>query len=118
MASKLTEDTVYAILSDSQRCQLLSLLNRNGQRKIDDLARMIAAREQDTHPENISEDAQQQVAISLVHNHLPRLAEHNIVSYDMDSEEVVLMDVVDELQVYLGDQTDDEPAFGQLHPSY
>lgn len=114
MTSKLTDDAVHTLLADSQRRHLLSLLNRTGQEKIEDLARKVAAREQDTRLENVSEDAQQQVAISLIHNHLPRLAEHNIVSYDLDSKDVVLMDVVDELEEYLSDQTDDTPSFGQL----
>ena len=118
MTSKLSEDTVHTILSDSQRRHLLSLLNRTGQGKIDDLARKIAAQEQDTHPENVSEELQQRVAVALVHNHLPRLAEHDLVSYDIDSNEVVLMDVFDELESSLSNQTDDGSTFGQLHPSY
>ncbi len=115
MTPQLSDDTVHALLSDSQRLHLLSLLNRSGQRKIDDLARKLAAREQNTRPANISEETQQRIAIELHHNHLPRLAEHDVVSYDQD--EVVLMDVFDELESYLNDQTDDVPAFGQLLPS-
>lgn len=114
MTAELTADTVHTLLADSQRRHLLSLLNHTGQNDITDLARKIAAREQNTSPENISDDAQQRVAVELVHNHLPRLAEHDIVSYDLDSKEVVLMDVIDELEPHVSDRTDDGPNFGQL----
>jgi len=114
MTATLTDDTVHTLLADSQRRHLLSLLNHTGHNKINDLARKIAAREQNTRPESVSDDTQQRVAVALVHNHLPRLAEHDLVSYDPESEEVVLMDVIDELESPLSNQTDNRPNFGQL----
>ena len=116
MTTKLNTDTVHTLFADSQRRHLLSLLNHTGQNDINDLARKIAAREQNTRPEAISDDTQQRVAVALVHNHLPRLAEHDIVSYDLDSKEVILMDVIDELEAHISDQRDDGPNFGQVLP--
>lgn len=118
MSPELSKDTAYRLLSDSQRQHLLSLLSQDDQGRIDGLAREIAAREEDIRPKNVSEKTQQRITISLIHNHLPRLAEHNIVSYDQDSKRVVLMDVFGELEANLSDHTDDDSALYQLFPDY
>ncbi|SER71288.1 DUF7344 domain-containing protein [Natrinema salaciae] len=96
MSPELAEDTAHALLADSERLHLLTLLRQEGTGNIDALARRIAAREEDVRPENVGRETQRRVTVSLVHNHLPRLAEHDVVSYDRES--VVLMDVFDDLE--------------------
>lgn len=107
----ITDDTAHTILSDPQRRHLLRLLKKVGNGTVDELALQIAAREQGNEGEyweKVSEDAHKRVTISLVHKHIPLLADHNIIEYNSKTNEVVLMDVVTELEPYLGDQKQDD----------
>ncbi|WP_317175803.1 DUF7344 domain-containing protein [Halomontanus rarus] len=97
MASKLSTDTTLTLFADSQRRHLLDLLEENENRTVDELAEQITKRERDT--QNVSEDVHQRVVISLVHKHLPMLADHDIVSYNRDRKEVALVDGVDDLKL-------------------
>ncbi|OIB56516.1 DUF7344 domain-containing protein [Natrialba sp. SSL1] len=116
----LTNDAAHTILSDPQRRHLLYLLKKNGKRTVDDLAYQIAAQEQDAHPETVSEEAYQRVAISLVHKHLPLLDDHNVIQYDQENQEVILMDVFDDLKGSFGERerTGKTSILQKLVPGY
>ena len=92
---------VYTLLGESRRRYLLYQLMGEAYGNIDDLALQIAAWERGTPTDAVSEEAQEKVCISLVHAHLPRLADHNVVEYDLRSGDVVLADGVSALEPLL-----------------
>ncbi|NGM69667.1 hypothetical protein G6M89_11725 [Natronolimnobius sp. AArcel1] len=83
-----TLDHTYKLLSNARRRQLLYLLVEPGQWTVDTLARRLTAWEQDTPAPAVTETQKSQVKATLVHNHLPRLADHDTIEYDADKETV------------------------------
>lgn len=100
---ELTNDEIFDILSNSRRRRLLYYLHRrDGSAEIRELARLIAAEENDIEPEDVSEDAVRRVYISLYQLHVPNLTEHGLLEHDEDAARVSLTDRVDEiLEVFL-----------------
>ena len=87
----LTLNAMFGLLCVPRRRYVLyHLFDERGVLTIDDIARHVAARERGVPPDAVSEADHQRVVVSLVHNHLPRLAEHGIVDYDCRSGDVVL----------------------------
>lgn len=112
----LAEDTAHELLADARRLRLLSVLKEEGKTDVDDLARRIAAREGDVRAADVEESAYRRVKISLVHQHLPLLADHDVIQYKADSGEVVLLDVVDDLDRYT-ERIDEPSILRKLIPS-
>ncbi|MCU4743941.1 hypothetical protein OB955_17100 [Halobacteria archaeon AArc-m2/3/4] len=94
-------DTVQSLLGQSQRRYLLYHLMENDCGNVEELSLQIAAWEHDESVETVDEDAREQVVISLVHNHLPRLADYDVVEYDLRSGDIVLTDRFDELEPFV-----------------
>lgn len=92
-------DEIYHLLGDPTRRYLLYQLQRTGQGNVEALATHIATVERggDVDPD----DASQRVYLELVHNHLPRLADHGVLEYDLRSGDVVLADGFSELEPLL-----------------
>ncbi|NKE37342.1 hypothetical protein GWG54_16265 [Natronococcus sp. JC468] len=89
----------FAVLSDSDRQHVLEeLLETEGRTTVGVLADQLAARRKNRADELDREHAE----VRLVHNHLPRLADHGVIEYDRESGEVVLVDASD-LEPYLTD---------------
>lgn len=63
------------------------------------LATEIAARETDTLPSNVDEDMCHRVAIALIHRHLPKLAELDVVRFDRESNTVTAGATIDALDL-------------------
>ncbi|MCU4740884.1 hypothetical protein OB955_06925 [Halobacteria archaeon AArc-m2/3/4] len=97
----LDVDTCCGLLSSWRRRYLLTQLRDRDRVTIDRLARRIAALEQDTTRDAVSEDARDSVVVSLVHNHLPRLADHGVVEYDPRNGDIVPDTAFEELERYL-----------------
>lgn len=91
-------DAVYRLLSDERRRHLLSLLLDAEYATVEGLSRSLAAREEGTTPRAVSEAAIDRVGISLVHDHLPRLADHGLCEFDARNGDVVTTDGVDALR--------------------
>lgn len=84
----LTEDDIYHILRNPRRRETLRHLgSTGGPATVRDLSEIVAA--QETGEEPPPRDVREAVYISLHQNHLPTLAEHDIVEYDRDRKEVV-----------------------------
>ncbi|WP_276255351.1 DUF7344 domain-containing protein [Halomontanus rarus] len=94
-------DTVQTLLGQSQRRYLLYHLMENDCGNVEELSLQIAAWEHDESVETVDEDARERVVISLVHNHLPRLADHDIVEYDLRSGDIVLTDGFEDLEPFV-----------------
>ena len=56
------------------------------------LARHVAAREAEKDPESVSDAEHRSVHVSLVHNHLPKLAANGIVEFEPEKDTVRLAD--------------------------
>lgn len=84
--NQLNKDELFEILSsDRRRCLIYFLVRADGEADLRTLARNIAAWEMDTNEENISDQEQKRVYISLYQSHVPKLEEYGIVEYDADS---------------------------------
>ena len=76
-------DGVFEALADSRRRTILSVLAEADRRLTRrDLARIVAARETGATERSISDDRVDQVSTSLVHVHLPMLADAGVVRTD------------------------------------
>ncbi len=94
-------DAVFTLLANPRRRLLLSHFLESDYGNVETLSRHIAAREQDAHPRAVSEDDRTEVAVSLVHDHLPRLADHDVVDYDARSGDVVTAAGFGEVQPFV-----------------
>ncbi len=95
----LDHDTIYELLSESRRRYILYYLLDSEHANIDGVALQIAAEEQDKAIELVSEDEKETITISLIHNHLPRLADHGIITYDHRSGDFVSGENFDMIRV-------------------
>lgn len=92
----LDPGTVRTIVSHRYRRYLLLELEATEPTPVDDLVRRLAARDPEHASGSLDRSARREIAIGLVHNHLPRLDAHDVLEYDPESNEVVLTLDVDE----------------------
>lgn len=86
----LSLDSIYGILSESRRRYVLYYFLDNDHANIESIALQITAWEQDVTIDAVSEAAKQRVMTSLVHQHLPKLADYGIVEYDARAGDIVV----------------------------
>lgn len=85
----LSKDELFRILSNSRRRYIIYYLHEEGdEMSLKELAARIAAVENGTAVEDVTDEERQRVYISLYQTHLPKLEEADIVSYD-DEERMV-----------------------------
>jgi len=77
---------------------------------VNELAEQIAAWENDVEIDELTSQQRKRVYVSLYQTHLPKLAETEIVDYDVDGGEVRLTDQANDVDVFLGSDT------GQTYP--
>jgi len=82
----LSETERYRLLASERRRTVLDVLfGRSCPIDVEDLAREVADRERNVAA---AEDAVASVTTSLHHCHLPKLADHGVVDYDVDTGRV------------------------------
>ena len=96
--SQANADRIRSVLGTTRRRFALYYLLSNEYTDIDSLSVQIAAWEQGKSVTSVDESERQRVEISLHHNHLPRLAAHDIVEYDERSGDVVRSSEFDEVR--------------------
>lgn len=85
----LSKDELFRILSNSRRRYIIYYLHEeDDEMSLKELAARIAAVENDTAVEDVTDEERQRVYISLYQTHLPKLEEAGIVSYD-DEQRIV-----------------------------
>lgn len=76
-------DLVFGLLADRRRRFVLACLaDRTGSTSRRELARAIAVRENESPIDEVPDEVVENVAVSLAHKHLPKLAEAGVVEYD------------------------------------
>lgn len=77
-------DPVYDALAHPRRRYLCYGLLSESERSLTDLAKKIAAWEDDVLESAVSDDRRDRVYLALYHTHVPKLVEEGIVSFDPD----------------------------------
>lgn len=83
-------DRLYDVLDHERRRFVLLSLLEHGTLSLADLAELIADRDHDVAFPEVPEEAVLRIYASLHHNHLPKLAEVDLVAYDEESELIAL----------------------------
>ena len=97
-SDEFTPDGIFDLLSNHRRRMVLYYLRRNGRSaEVNEIAAAVAAIENDTTVEELTDQQRKRVYVSLYQTHLPKMAEMNIIEYDKDGGQVVLsnQDAVD-----------------------
>ncbi len=125
MVTPIDPDHAYALVSDPDRRHLLALFSKTPVWTIRALASELAARshrradEAADEPGAPSPEAVRRKHVFLVHNHLPRLADHGIVEWDDRSGDVVRCDRFEHLESYLelASEHAEDPLLATSDPS-
>ncbi|OVE83835.1 DUF7344 domain-containing protein [Natronolimnobius baerhuensis] len=93
-------DDIFTLLSNADRRCVLETLYERGPMTVDELATELAST-----PSGASADVDQHVAvsrakISLIHQHLPQLADYSVIDY-AGPDGSVSLEKIDELEDYL-----------------
>lgn len=94
-------DVAFTLLSDSRRRHLLYRLADGGSMTTEELSLEITAWERDIPVEAVREDDRKQVETTLVHAHLPRLADHGVLETDSETREVVTAERFAEIRPFV-----------------
>ncbi len=106
---ELSQDTLFSLLSNPRRRFVLQYLNRvEGPVTLQDLSVEAAAWENETDPEDLTDQQRKRVQVSLYQTHIPALEDAGIIEYDSDSGEITLTDRADDLNVYLHGDIEEE----------
>lgn len=89
------------LLAEPARRYLLYLLAEEDHANLETLVPQIAAWKAGEPVERVDEETRRTLHVSLVHNHLPRLADHDVIEYDLRSGDVVRADGFSDLESLL-----------------
>ncbi|WP_247000639.1 DUF7344 domain-containing protein [Halosolutus gelatinilyticus] len=101
MGNSLSLDAAYELLSAARRRYVLYYLLENEEGNIDGVALQIAAWEAGIPVTAVSEDDRKAIVISLVHKHIPKLADLEVAEYDARSGDVVTGARFEELRPFV-----------------
>jgi len=102
----LTQDEVFDILSSPRRRYLLYYLRQVEEPvRLTDLSEAVAAWENDTEAEDLTDQQRKRVYVSLYQTHVPKLVDAGVLHYDDDSGTVSLAEGASGIDVYLNGET-------------
>nr|WP_255194775.1 hypothetical protein [Halorarius litoreus] len=84
------------------------LRTHGGKAEVTDLAKHVAAWEYDIDPEELDDQQQKRVYVSLYQTHVPKLADIGIVNYDSETRMVELTDRATEVEEFVNPAAGDE----------
>lgn len=98
----LSRDDVFEILGNSRRRRMLRYLDSaDGPVSVRELVTDVAAHEEGTTPETVSQDHYKRVHVASLQTHLPKLDSVGVIDYDRDERSVALTDAASELLPHL-----------------
>lgn len=100
--TSLSQDVVFELLSSPRRRYILYHLRQSNEPvELTTLAEQVAAWENETDVDSITEQERKRVYVSLYQTHIPRLDEAGVIEYDKDSGMVSLAAQATEIDHYL-----------------
>lgn len=106
---ELSQDAVFDILSNSRRRFLLSRLQQRGEPvALVDLADEIAAWENDTTVDELTDKQSKRVYVSVYQTHVPKLESTGLIEYDSESGLIELTQAARQINGYMPEGDDDE----------
>ncbi len=104
----LSQDLVYDILSSPRRRYVLYYLRKeDGPIELTTLAEHVAAWENDTSVDSLTDQERKRVYVSLYQTHVPKLDDAGIVDYDQDEGTVSLEKAAAEIGEFLQQPSND-----------
>jgi hypothetical protein len=106
----LTQDLVFDILSSPRRRYVLYYLRKTNQPvALNDLAEQVAAWENESPVDALSDQQRKRVYVSLYQTHIPKLDSVGVIEYDQQSGMVELTSRVHRIDDYLTETTQPIP---------
>lgn len=97
----ISDDDIFHILQNERRRYVLQYLQEQaGECTLRDLARQIAAWENETSPQQVSSDERQRVYIALYQAHLPKLDDFGVIDYNQARGIIKQTDLADMINQY------------------
>lgn len=97
----LSQDEVYDLLSNPRRRFIISYLREHDHARLQDLASTLAAWENETSVDQLTNQQRKRVYVSLYQTHIPKLVDAGIITYDQDSGQVAIESRIEQLDRYI-----------------
>lgn len=96
VSNVINQMEAFDILASADRQLVLhELLEGDGNARIEELSRRVAARRHRLSPEHLGETKVEHAYVRLVHTHFPKLRTKNVIDIDWEAGEVSLTDGAD-----------------------
>lgn len=104
---KISRDKIFDLLSNSRRRYVLSYLSDHPEgATLQELARQLAAWENDIPDEEVTQEQQKRIYVSLYQTHLPTLSEAGVIDRESNGDKIVLESRGQEITRYLEKKED------------
>jgi uncharacterized membrane protein len=111
-----SQEVVFEMLSNERRRYVIHyLLDADEEAELRDLARTLAAWENDKHPEEITSQERKRVYNALQQTHLPKMDDAGLVAFEASRGTISAADDLADLQVYLEIVPGDEISWSQYY---
>lgn len=97
----LSRDTIYTLLKNSRRRQVLRYLREHEEASLGELAEQIAAYENDVEVDAVSSSQRKRVYIGLYQAHFPKMDDAGVIDFQKHRGTVTLLDRASQLFPYL-----------------
>lgn len=108
----LSQDEAYDLLSNARRRFVISYLrSQDGPVALNELSQRLAAQENDTPVDELTDQQIKRIYVSLYQTHLPKLEEAELIEYDRDRSVLELREAADRLDEYLPTEESEERSW-------
>jgi hypothetical protein len=98
---RLEEATVFHILGNDRRREVILQTTENGAVNVSELAQHIAETEASASGETTADELYKSVYVSLQQTHLPKLSKEGVIEYDSETKTIEPGPRLDEIEVYV-----------------
>jgi hypothetical protein len=115
-SAPFSQEVVFEMLSNSRRRYVVHyLLDADRETELRDLARAVAAWENDKDPDDVTSQERRRVYNALQQAHLPKMDDAGLVAFDASRGTVAAADDLADLRVYLEIVPGDEISWSQYY---